>query len=153
MSRDLIIRPLEASDRAEWTRLWTAYLAFYKTTLTPEVFDSSFARLMSDAANEYKGLIAVLDCTPVGLAHYLFHRDMWTVEDTCYMMDLFVDPGTRGAGVGRALIDAVSERCRAQGVTTLYWHTEDTNHTAQALYDTLATKVPFIKYDKAVKDA
>ncbi len=92
MKGDLIIRALEASDRPEWTRLWTAYLAFYKTILSTDVYDSSFARLTSDAPHEYNGLIAILNGTPVGLAHYVFHRDMWTVEDTCYMMDLFVDP-------------------------------------------------------------
>jgi len=153
MSVDLIIRPIEASDRPEWTRLWTAYLTFYKTALPPEVYDSSFARLISDDPHEYCGLIAILDGTPVGLAHYLFHRDMWSIEDTCYMMDLFVDPDIRGTGAGRALIEAVSDKARAHGVSVLYWHTEDTNHTAQRLYDRLATKMPFLKYDKDLKKA
>ncbi len=83
--------------------------------------------------------------TSTEVAH--FYAATWT------HFTLRLTPDTRGAGVGRALINAVSERCNAHGVTTLYWHTEDTNHTAQRLYDTLATKVPFLKYDKAVNDA
>jgi GNAT superfamily N-acetyltransferase len=148
MPEDIRIRPLEESDWPEWQRLWTAYLDFYETSVSDEVYKVSFARLLSDAAGEYKCLIAEIAGKPVGLAHFLYHRFMWTVEDTCYLMDLFTDPDVRGKGVGRALIEAVHAAAKADGVPSTYWNTQDNNYKGRMLYDQLATKVPFVIYEK-----
>jgi ribosomal protein S18 acetylase RimI-like enzyme len=48
--------------------------------------------------------------------------------------------------VGRALIEAVYREADARACTRTYWITEATNHTAQKLYDRLATKSPFVQY-------
>ena len=45
------IRPLQKSDEAQWRRLWTAYLAFYETTVPEEVYQTTFARLTSGASH------------------------------------------------------------------------------------------------------
>ncbi|MCF6433501.1 GNAT family N-acetyltransferase [Leisingera sp. MMG026] len=148
MTNLLTIRAVEQSDRESWDRLWTGYLTFYKATLPARIYDSSFARLLSADAREYSGLIAELNGEAVGIAHYLLHRDMWSVEDTCYLQDLFVDPRARGAGIGRALIDEVARRGAAEGASVLYWHTQEFNHTARKLYDRIAALTPFVKYDK-----
>ncbi|WP_264210171.1 GNAT family N-acetyltransferase [Leisingera thetidis] len=144
----LTIRPIKAQDRQSWDRLWTGYLTFYKTSLPAQIYDSSFARLLSADAREYRGLIAELNGEAIGLAHYLLHRDMWTVEDTCYLQDLYVGPEARGAGIGRALIDEVARRATAGNATLLYWHTQEFNNTARRLYDQVAALTPFVKYDK-----
>ncbi|UWQ24954.1 GNAT family N-acetyltransferase [Leisingera aquaemixtae] len=150
MTSLVTIRPVEQSDRKSWDRLWTGYLTFYKATLPARVYDSSFARLLSADAREYRGLIAELNGEAIGIGHYLLHRDMWSVEDTCYLQDLFVDPQARGAGVGRALIDDVAKRAEAEGASVLYWHTQEFNHTARRLYEQVATLTPFVKYDKSL---
>ena len=61
-------------------------------------------------------------------------------------VDLFVDPATRGIGVGRALIEAVYAAADVHGATRVYWHTENDNARAQGLYDQLAAVAPFIQY-------
>ncbi|RKF16332.1 GNAT family N-acetyltransferase [Roseovarius spongiae] len=148
MTDDITIRPLALEDRAEWARMWTAYLAFYDTTLPQAVFDTAFARMLSRAPGEYQGLIAELDGRPVGLAHFLFHRILWSAEDTCYLMDLFAVPEARGRGVGRALIEAVNAAAKSADIPIVYWTTEENNQTARRLYDTLATRIPFVIYEK-----
>ncbi|UWQ45850.1 GNAT family N-acetyltransferase [Leisingera aquaemixtae] len=150
MTSLVTIRPIEQSDRESWDWLWTGYLTFYKATLPARVYDNSFARLLSADAREYRGLIAELNGEAIGIAHYLLHRDMWSVEDTCYLQDLFVDPQARGAGVGRALIGEVAKRAEAEGASVLYWHTQEFNHTARRLYDQVAALTPFVKYDKSL---
>ena len=148
MTDNINIRPLMQDDEDEWRRLWTAYLDFYDTTLSEEVYQTSFARLLSNDTGEYNCLIAEIDGKPAGLAHYLYHRYMWSVEDTCYLMDLFADAQVRGKGVGRALIEAVHNTAKQDGVPTMYWMTEDNNYPGRLLYDQVATKAPFIVYDK-----
>lgn len=142
----LIIRPLQAEDRADWARLWTGYLEYYQTSVPEAVYDSTFARLMGDDPQDFSGLLAVLDGRPVGLVHYLFHRHCWKIENVCYLQDLFADPTVRGQGIGRALIEAVYAAADANGTPAVYWLTQDFNATARQLYDRVAQVTPFIRY-------
>ncbi|MCP3970398.1 MAG: GNAT family N-acetyltransferase [Rhodobacteraceae bacterium] len=144
----VIIRPLAANDREDWNRLWTAYLAFYETRLASVVYDTAFERLLSSGSGEFQGLIAEQDGKPVGLAHFLFHRLLWSVEDTCFLMDLYVDPACRGGGVGRALVEAVHAEAKADGIPVTYWTTQETNYKGRMLYDQIATRMPFLVYEK-----
>ena len=148
MTDAITIRPLRREDHSDWARLWTGYLEFYETELSQEIYRVSFERLLTDDLQEYSGLIAEVDGQPVGLAHFLFHRSMWTVENTCYLMDLFVDPTVRGKGVGRALIEAVHAAAKAAGVTETYWQTQEFNYKGRMLYDQVASRTPFIIYSK-----
>ena len=142
------IRPLTAADRAEWTRLWTAYLAFYETVLPPEVFDVTFARLTGNDPVLH-GLIAEVDGRPAGLVHYIHHEHCWRPEGVVYLQDLYADPDHRGTGLGRALIEAVYRAADAAGRPHVYWLTQDTNATARKLYDRIGQLVPFLKYNRA----
>ncbi|WEZ82138.1 GNAT family N-acetyltransferase [Rhizobium sp. 32-5/1] len=148
MSGNLEIRPVQASDEQDWRRLWTAYLDFYETTLPEDIYTLTFSRLLSGDINEYAGLLAILDGRPVGLAHILFHRSCWHRNSICYLQDLFADPGIRGQGIGRALIEAVYARAKDAGSEEVYWMTQDFNATARKLYDRIADKTPFIIYQK-----
>lgn len=144
----LTIRPLAASDEAEWRRLWTAYLTFYESSVPEEVYRTSFARMLSGDAQEFHGLIAEVDGRPCGLAHYLFHRHGWRIENVCYLQDLYADPEVRGTGVGRALIEAVYAAADAAGCPAVYWLTQEFNSTARWLYDRIGVVTPFIKYNR-----
>lgn len=145
---DLVIRPLAASDEADWRRLWKAYLDFYGTALPEEVYQTHFARLLGDDPQDFHGLIAELDGKPVGLVHYLFHRHGWRIENVCYLQDLYADPEVRGKGVGRALIEAVYAAADANGTPSVYWLTQTFNTTARQLYDRIGQETPFIKYQR-----
>lgn len=143
------IRPLTASDEADWRRLWTGYLAYYETTVPETVYQSTFARLLGDDPRDFSCLVAE-DATGrlVGLTHFLFHRHAWKVEEVCYLQDLFADPDARGLGVGRALIEAVYAAADAAGAPAVYWLTQDFNATARKLYDRIGELTPFLKYQR-----
>ncbi|NBR52096.1 MAG: GNAT family N-acetyltransferase [Rhodobacteraceae bacterium] len=145
---DLVIRPLEARDREDWARLWTGYLQYYETSVAPEVYDSTFARLLGDDPRDFNCFVAELDGKLVGLTHYLFHRHAWRIEEVCYLQDLYADPAVRGTGVGRALIEAVYAAADAYGAPAVYWLTQDFNSTARQLYDRIAKVSPFIRYNR-----
>lgn len=144
------IRPLRPEDEAEWRRLWTGYLAFYQTTVPEAVYASTFARLLGDDPQDFSALVAEGDGKLLGLTHYLFHRHAWKVENVCYLQDLYVDPGTRGTGLGRSLIEAVYARADAAGTPAVYWLTQDFNAQARQLYDRVAKVTPFIRYIRPI---
>lgn len=148
MAGNVEIRSLRAEDETVWRRLWKDYLAFYKTELPEEIYATTFARLTGNEAGDYRGLVALVDDRPVGLAHYLFHRSCWHIDNICYLQDLYADPEIRGSGVGRALIEEVYVRARAEGSKEVYWMTQEFNATARRLYDRIAEKTPFIIYQK-----
>lgn len=144
----LSVRPLAPADHAEWRRLWTAYLAFYETTVPEEVYETYWRRLLGDDPQDFSGLIAERDGRALGLTHYIFHRHGWKVENVCYLQDLYVDPDLRGTGAGRALIEAVYAAADRAGSPSVYWLTQDFNETARKLYDRIGTLTPFIKYQR-----
>ncbi len=145
---DVTVRPLEASDEQAWRRLWTDYLTFYEASVSEDVYATTFSRLLGDDPNDFSGLIAEVAGTQVGLVHFLFHRHCWSVENACYLQDLFADPSVRGKGVGRALIEATYAAADAAGCPSVYWLTQDHNVTARQLYDRIGEKTPFIKYKR-----
>lgn len=149
MVAEINIRALTAKDEPEWRRMWTAYLDFYETSVSEDVYQTSFKRLLSSESGEYQCLIAEIADTPVGLTHFLYHRFMWSIEDTCYLMDLFCDPDARGQGVGRALIEAVHATAKRDGIPGIYWMTQEFNYKGRMLYDKVANKTPFILYEKS----
>ncbi len=142
------IRPISAEDESDWRRLWTAYLEFYESSVTEEVYRTTFARLLDPARPQQNGLIALTDGQAAGLVHYIFHPHNWRVEDVCYLQDLYTAPAFRGKGVGRALIEAVYEAADERGAPSVYWLTQDFNETARVLYDRVANLTPFIKYQR-----
>ena len=145
----ITIRPLTPADRASWEPLWQGYLTFYKTSIPAEVTENSWRRFHVDGLPAY-ALGAFDGDRMVGFVHYIFHLSNWLLNPTCYLQDLFTSPDARGKGVGRALIEAVYDKAREAGSTRVYWLTQDTNLTAMALYDKVATKAGFTQYRKDV---
>lgn len=143
------IRRLEQRDRARWEQLFKSYIDFYKASVADGVIAHTWQRLMAGPPGGFLGLVAVdSDDRPVGIAHVLFHASTWSPTCYCYLEDLFVDPASRGTGVGRELIQAVYAAADERGATRTYWTTQEFNYRARALYDTVATKTPFIRYQR-----
>ena len=139
------VRPLRPDDRASWEPLWSGYLTFYETAVSPEVTETTWRRI-HDPDEPMYALGAFIGDRLVGIVHYLFHRSTWTIGDYCYLQDLFTVADARGQGAGRALIEAVYERAEAAGASRVYWLTHESNAVARGLYDKLADRPGFIQY-------
>ncbi|MCH8466741.1 MAG: GNAT family N-acetyltransferase [Roseinatronobacter sp.] len=143
-----VTRPVTRADKPRWAMLWQGYLAFYDTVLPPEVYDATFEAFFADDPHSPRCLVAEDNGHVLGLVHYVFHAHCWRPEGVCYLQDLFTDSTARGQGVGRALIEAVYHASDARGVSTVYWMTQDFNHTARKLYDSVGQVTPFVKYTR-----
>lgn len=133
----LTIRDATAQDEAAWRSLWSAYLAFYRVDLAPAVTARTWERLMAPTA-PLKGRLACDGATLLGFALHHHHCSTWVMGEDCYLEDLFVADAARGKGVGRALIDDLIALSKARGWHRLYWHTDEDNARARALYDSYA---------------
>ena len=140
------IRPLEERDKQAWLPLWRGYLEFYETSVSDEVTEATWQRIV-DPAGSIHGLGAFdVEDRLVGIVHYLFHPVTWAISNRCYLEDLFVRPAARSTGAGRALIEAVYRAADEVGADQVYWLTAHSNATARKLYDRVAQVTPFIKY-------
>jgi GNAT superfamily N-acetyltransferase len=69
-------------------------------------------------------------------------------REAVLLNDLFVVEGNRGAGVGRALIDAAVAAGRERGAVAVEWRTELDNRRAQRLYErTGAARSAWFEYE------
>ena len=142
----ITIRKAEPEDRENWERLWKGYQEFYEADLSAGT-DALWKRLMTASGDGPYCLVADAgNGELVGFTHYLFHATTWSEDKRCYLNDLFTSKDARGMGVGRALIEAVYREADAAGAGQVYWLTQEFNHTARKLYDSIANVTPFIKY-------
>lgn len=142
------IREAKPSDRAAWEPLWQGYLAFYESELSAAVTDTTWSRF-HDAREPMQCLVAEDDDgSLLGFTNIVFHRGTWSIDDFCYLEDLFVAPTARNRGVARALIEAVYALADERGAERVYWLTHETNATARKLYDKLARNRGFIQYQR-----
>ena len=144
---ELTIRAAWPDDEAEWRELFRAYGVFYETEFSDEVLEAVWWQLLEDGSG-IDALVAELDGTVVGLAHYRSHPDTFTGGRDWFLDDLFVDPEVRGAGVATALIEHLIGLARAsEPAGSLRWITADDNARAQRVYDRIAKKTSWVTYE------
>jgi GNAT superfamily N-acetyltransferase len=141
----LSIRDLTVEDKAAWHALWADYLAFYDITLTDDVLQSTWKRMI-DPSHPMTCRLAEVDGRVAGFAIHHHHCSTWVAGEDCYLEDLFVDASARGKGLGRALIHDLITIARAKGWHRLYWHTDEGNATARQLYDSFIQSDNHIRY-------
>jgi len=144
---DIVIRPVAASERKQWEPLWLAYIAFYEKTVPQAATDFTWKRLIDPNDHSVEAMIAWEGEQALGLVQYLHHASTWSVGGNVYLQDLYVVPEARGKRIGRRLIAAVTETSKAKGAGVLYWQTEEFNGTARRLYERVAKRAPFVRYN------
>jgi GNAT superfamily N-acetyltransferase len=145
-----MIRDLKDSDGAAWRALFQAYGVFYETDFTEDVLDRVWQVLLEPGSG-VNALIAEVDGTIVGFAHYRSHPDTFTGGRDWFLDDLYVTPDARGAGLATTLIEHLAGVARAAGATgTLRWITAADNARAQRVYDRIATKTTWVTYELAL---
>lgn len=139
------IRRVEPRDRARWRVLFDGYTRFYEREPSEPITRHAWMRIM-DPALPVNAIVAERDGTVIGIANYILHENAAALTPSCYLQDLFVDPVVRGGGAGKAMIDWLVSEMKAQGWSSLYWHTRETNYRARGLYDQYTPHSGFVRY-------
>ncbi len=79
---------------------------------------------------EHSGAVA-------GFALWFLNYSTWTGSHGIYLEDLYVVPGLRGAGLGRALLAELAAICVRNGYDRLEWWVLDWNSAARGFYESL----------------
>ena len=128
------VRRAEVPDADDIGRLLHDFNAeFDETTPGPEAVADRVRALL--AAGEMTVLLA--GAGPDGLAVLRFRPAVLTEGLECYLEDLYVVPGRRGQGLGRALMDTALEVARREGAVEMHLATSEDDVAARALYESL----------------
>lgn len=73
----------------------------------------------------------------VGFATLYFLPSSLTARTVCMLNDLYTVPEARGKGIARSLVEHCRDHGRRRGFSSLDWQTEQSNSSAQRLYDKL----------------
>lgn len=141
------IRPAGPDDRAAWAALWHEFCRHFDADLAPAINDGLWARILDPAQPVHCLLAFDAGGRPVGFTHYVLHLHTWSLRTICYLEDLFVAPDARGSGAAPAMIAALKAAAEREGWRRIYWHTHDDNYRARSLYDRLAKRTNYVRYD------
>jgi len=121
------------ADPGEARELFLEYAQALGVDLSYQDFDRELAELPGEYGRPAGGLLAArLGGETIGCVAL---RPLGS--DACEMKRLFVRPGHRGSGAGRALADAVIAAAREAGYASMRLDTLPQMQAAQAMYETL----------------
>lgn len=149
MNDEVIIRPVEADDKAVWLTMWHAYNMFYAVSPPTSATTATWTRILDPSSPVNTLLATNTEGTPLGFANYILHPYTWSDKPACLLDDLFVCEEARGQGAGRALIEHLISLARSSGWGRLYWMTREDNATARRLYDRFCASDGFVRYSIA----
>lgn len=85
-------------------------------------------------------LIGVVDGEPQGFALFFHNFSTWKGRRGVYLEDLFVRPGARGVGLGKALLGRLAKITVARGCPRMEWNVLDWNEPALKFYRALGAE-------------
>jgi GNAT superfamily N-acetyltransferase len=132
-----VIRCAEPSDAPAILRLINA-LAEYERLLHEVVNDEALVREAFFSA-EPKSFcdIAEVEGEAVGYAIWFYSYSTFTGRHGIYLEDLYVAPEHRGAGIGKAFLKNLAERCVQEGLARFEWSVLDWNEPSIGFYRSL----------------
>ncbi len=142
------IRAVTEAEFPKVEPLIVAYQTFYEVDdIDPERNRQFFSRFIG--SNHSGWLLGAWQADRlVGFGCFYRHKSSLSASNIVLMHDLYVDPETRGEGVGRALIKAGRDLAREWGASHLAWTTAPDNHPAQRLYDSFdVDKSTWLEYE------
>lgn len=148
MTAPVLVRPPAEGDRDAFLAMWDDFVA----TDPAEPGDRgmgpvNWARLR-DPAHPLAGLIATDPAgAPQGFLLHVVLPFTWSRGEVSYLLDLYTRPESRGRGVARALIAELAAIGRAAGWYKIFWMTQTHNATSQRLYDRVAVRGAYVRYD------
>lgn len=136
-ARMVVVRQAGPEDVA-LIRTFIAELAAYERE--PQAAVATEADLLRDGfgpSPRFRCLLAEHDGAPAGFAFYFYNYSTWQGRTGLYLEDLFVRPGKRGLGAGKALLASLARIAVEEGCGRFEWQVLDWNEPAIGFYEKL----------------
>ena len=137
----LCIRPAAPDDAALIHQLVGELAAYERLSHEMEATPENIARALFEPPVRVFCDIAEQDGAAVGFALWFYSYSTFQGRHGLYLEDLYVRPAARRAGVGRALLRRLAQRCAEEGLGRLGWSVLDWNRPAIDFYETLGARL------------
>src|SRR4051794_2238692 len=117
----LNIRPATGADAPVIASLVRELAEYEKLLPEAKATAADFLRELESPNPVIQVLMAEYDGMPVGFALYFFNFSTFVGRPGLYLEDLFVRPGDRSRGIGRALLRALARIARERGCGRMEW--------------------------------
>lgn len=147
------IRPAVPKDKSAFLEMWKDFVATAPGEPGNHVMgEANWARIV-DKANPLQCIIAIDDRDrQVGFTLFLTFPFTWARSDACYLQDIFVRGEARGKGAAQAMIGHLTELGREAGWFKIFWMTQPDNFAAQRLYEKVAKRMDYLRYDLNINE-
>ena len=128
------VRLADRGDAAAIGRLLHAFnQEFYEPTPEPEALAERMQTLLGGGDT----VVLLAGDGPDGMAVLRLRAAIWSTGLECYLAELYVTPGRRGQGLGRALMEAAIQEARHRGADTMDIGVDEPDLAARRLYESL----------------
>ena len=142
-ARSISIRPAVRADTALILRFIRALATYERLLGEVEATESMLRDTLFPARGRPPAahvLIGEVGGRPAGFALYFFNYSTFLARPGIYLEDIFVEPGFRRLGLGRALLLHVAALARRLGCGRVEWSVLDWNRPAVEFYRSLGAK-------------
>lgn len=141
MTETIFLRRATADDAATIHRFIVDLAVYEREPDAVEATPASIAAQLAADRPPFECLLASVDVngqrTDVGMALFFATYSTWTGRPGIHLEDLYVQPGARGRGVGRALLARLARLTLERGGRRLEWAVLDWNTPGIDFYDAL----------------
>jgi GNAT superfamily N-acetyltransferase/predicted alpha/beta hydrolase family esterase len=132
--REIAVRPAGLHDLGEVGRLLHDFNCEFGEAAPPPSVLADRLRQLHQGGDT---VTLIAGEGPDGLAVLRFRAAIWSRGLECYLAELYVVPGRRRRGVGRALMDAAIREARDRGADTMDIGVDEPDVAARHLYESL----------------
>ncbi len=134
------IRPATAADAALILRFIRELAIYEKAESSVQTDEAGIrASLFAPDAKAF-ALVCEVAGEPVGYAVYFFNYSTWLGRNGLYLEDLYISPGHRGRGAGKALLQHIARIAMDNDCGRFEWSVLDWNAPAIAFYEAVGAK-------------
>ena len=138
------IRPAVPGDEVEITAMIHELAAFEKAADQCTVTEAQIRTALFGGADSgqaaVSGHFVEVDGRPAAFALWFLNFSTWDGVSGIYLEDLFVRPGARGSGLGKALLAHLARLCVERDCARLEWSVLDWNTPSIGFYRSLGAK-------------
>jgi GNAT superfamily N-acetyltransferase len=147
------VRPAKAEDEPAFLEMWRDFVSTAPDEPGNHTMGEKNWERVMDTTRGLQCIVAVdSGGAPVGFTLFLTFPFTWSRGDACYLQDIFVRNEARGKGAARAMIEHLRQLGLEAGWFKIFWMTQPDNHAAQRLYEKVAKRMDYLRYDLNVTE-
>ncbi|MDB5677817.1 GNAT family N-acetyltransferase [Sphingomonas bacterium] len=136
----LVIRPAAPGDAATVLRFAKELAEFEREPDAVVTTEAMMHDALFGAEPMAEALIADVDGQAIGFAVFFHTFSTWTGRKGIWLDDLYVTPGARGSGAGKALLRALAGICLDRDCARFEWWVLDWNDPAIGFYRSIGAQ-------------